>query len=53
MRKTYSTPQLTVYGRIVDHTFTVGNGKNVKGGGECWHYDSFMEQSGIECTAGS
>jgi hypothetical protein len=50
LKKPYAPPVLTVHGDISEYTLAVGRPGHVKGGGVCWHYDKFGEQSGIPCS---
>ena len=49
MRKPYESPNLIVYGRIADSTFTTPNGQ-VKGCKVDCHLDNFGEQSALTVT---
>jgi len=49
MRPPYQAPVLVDYGSICECTFATPHG-NIKGGGPCWHYDKFAEQSGVPCS---
>jgi len=49
MRPSYETPTLVDYGPIGECTYATPHG-NIKGGGPCWDYDKFWEQSGVPCS---